>query len=87
MSRDRVALAVKADGDALLVWAHKNTRGNLSYEKTADVLKKMGAVEAIAMDGGRSRAILVQAGQALADERYFEGGRPVANALILAAIN
>ncbi len=35
-------------------------------------------------DGGKSRAILAQAGEALADERYFEGGRPVSNALVLA---
>ena len=83
-SRDRVALAVKANGDALLVWAHKNTPGNLSFEQVAEVLQKMGATEAIALDGGKSRAILAQAGEALADERYFEGGRPVANALVLA---
>jgi len=83
-SRDRVALAVKANGDALLVWAHKNTLGDLSFEQVAGVLKKMGAQEAIALDGGKSRAILAQSGEALADERYFEGGRPVANALVLA---
>ncbi len=83
-SRDRVALAVKENGDALLVWAHKNTPGNLSFEQVAEVLQKMGATEAIALDGGKSRAILAQAGEALADERYFEGGRPVANALVLA---
>jgi hypothetical protein len=83
-SRDRVALAVKENGDALLVWAHKNTPGNLSFEQLAEVLQKMGATEAIALDGGKSRAIFAQAGEALADERYFEGGRPVANALVLA---
>jgi hypothetical protein len=83
-SRDRVALAVKENGDALLVWAHKNTPGNLSFEQVAEVLQKMGAKDAIALDGGKSRAILAQAGEALADERYFEGGRPVANALVLA---
>lgn len=83
-SRDRVALAVKSNGDAILVWAHKNTAGNLSFEQLADILTKMGAEEAIALDGGKSRAILAQAGEALADERYFEGGRPVANALVLA---
>jgi len=83
-SRDRVALAVKANGDAILVWAHKNTPGNLSFEQVAQVLAKMGAEEAIALDGGKSRAILAQAGDTYADERYFEGGRPVANALVLA---
>jgi hypothetical protein len=86
-SGDRVALAVRANGDALLVWAHKNTPGNLSFEQLAQLLEKMGAQEAIALDGGKSRAILAQAGQALADERYFEGGRPVANALVLAVKN
>ncbi len=84
MSRDRVALAVKGNGDAILVWAHKNTPGNLSFEQVAQVLAKMGAEDAIALDGGKSRAILAQAGEAYADERYFEGGRPVANALVLA---
>jgi hypothetical protein len=44
----------------------------------------MGAQEAIGLDGGRSHAILAQAGDALADERYYEGGRPVSNALVLA---
>jgi hypothetical protein len=83
-SRDRVALAVKANGDAILVWAHKNSPGNLTFEQVAKVLAKMGAEEAIALDGGKSRAILAQAGDAYADERYFEGGRPVANALVLA---
>ena len=84
ISRDRVALAVKANGDAILVWAHKNTPGNLSFEQLAQVLAKMGAEDAIALDGGKSRAIFAQAGQAPADERYYEGGRPVANALVLA---
>ncbi len=83
-SRDRMALAVRANGEVLLVWAHKNSRGDLSFEQVAELLEKMGAQEAIALDGGKSRAILAQAGQALADERYFEGGRPVANALVLA---
>jgi len=83
-SRDRVALAVKRNGDAILVWAHKNTPGNLSFEQMAEVLSKMGAEEAIALDGGKSRAILAQAGEAIADERYYESGRPVANALVLA---
>jgi len=45
----------------------------------------MGAEDAIALDGGKSRAILAQAGDAYADERYYEGGRPVANALVLTA--
>jgi hypothetical protein len=83
-SRDRVALAVKANGDVLLVWAHKNTAGNLSFEQIAEELEKMGAREAIALDGGKSHAILAQTGETLADERYFEGGRPVSNALVLA---
>jgi exopolysaccharide biosynthesis protein len=83
-SRDRMALAVKSNGEAILVWAHKNTPGNLSFEDVAQVLSKMGAEDAIALDGGRSHAILAQSGGALADERYYEGGRPVANALVLA---
>jgi hypothetical protein len=82
-SQDRVALAAKDNGDVMLVWAHKSS-GNLSFEEVAQVLMKMGAEEAIALDGGRSHAILAQSGGALADERYFEGGRPVANALVLA---
>ena len=61
-SRDRVALAVKPNGDAILVWAHKNSPGNLSFEQVAQMLMKMGAEEAIALDGGKSRAILAQAG-------------------------
>ncbi len=84
-SRDRMALAVKRNGDAILVWAHKNTPGNLTFEQVAEALTGLGAEEAIALDGGRSRAILAQSGNAMADERYFEGGRPVANALVLAA--
>ncbi len=83
-SRDRVALAEKANGDIVLLWAHKNSNGNLSYEQLAYVLSKMNVQEAIALDGGRSRAIFAQQGEAPADERYFEGGRPVANALVLA---
>src|SRR5258706_16227523 len=83
-SRDRVALAVKSNGDAILVWAHKNTPGNLTFEQLAKMLITMGAEEAIALDGGKSRAILAQAGEAFADERYFEVGRPVSNALVLA---
>jgi hypothetical protein len=83
-SRDRVALGVKANGEMVLLWAHKNTAGDLPFEKVASILAGMGARDAIALDGGRSRAIFAQQGEAAADERYFEGGRPVSNALVLA---
>lgn len=82
-SRDRVALGVKANGETVLLWAHKNTAGNLSFEQVAQILARMGAHDAIALDGGRSRAIFAQSGDAPADKRYFEGGRPVSNALVL----
>ncbi len=82
-SRDRVALGVKANGETVLLWAHKNSAGNLSFEQVAKILADMGARDAIALDGGKSRAILAQKGDAPADDRYFEGGRPVSNALLL----
>lgn len=82
-SRDRMVLAIKKNGEILLLWAHRNTGGDLSFEDLALTLAKMGAEDAIALDGGRSRAIFAQRGDAPADERYFEGGRPVANALLL----
>jgi len=77
-SADRVALGVKANGDAILLWAHRAGSGNLTYEELASLLKERGAVEAIGLDGGRSRAILAQS-----PAPYFEGGRPVANALVV----
>lgn len=83
-SRDRVALGVKANGEMVLLWAHKNTTGDLSFEQLAKILVDLGARDAIALDGGRSRAIFAQKGDAPADDRYFEGGRPVSNALVLA---
>jgi hypothetical protein len=82
-SRDRMALAIKSNSEVILLWAHKNTPGNLSFERLAEVLSEMGMDEAIALDGGNSRAVLAQASQTLAGERYYEGGRPVANALVL----
>lgn len=82
-SPDRVALGVKPNGEVLLVWLHKNNRGNLSFERVAEVLSGMGATEAIALDGGKSRAILAEVFQNSTRDRYFDGGRPVANALIL----
>jgi hypothetical protein len=83
-SRDRVALGVKPDGEAIFLWAHKNTPGNLSFERVAGVLSGMGAIEAIGLDGGRSRAILAEMRRGYSEDRYFDGGRPVANALVLA---
>lgn len=82
-SRDRVALGVKSNGEMVLLWAHKNTPGDLSFKQMAEILVRLGARDAIALDGGRSRAIFAQKGDAPADERYFEGGRPVSNALVL----
>lgn len=85
-SRDRVALGVKPDGEVLLLWAHRNNSNNLSFEDVAKVLASMGATEAIALDGGKSRAILAEsrgAERSAPAMRYFEGGRPVANALVL----
>jgi len=78
-SSDRMALGVKGNGDVVLLWAHRQGSRNLGFEELASVLKEMGVVEAIALDGGRSRAIMAQS-----PTPYFEGGRPVANALVVA---
>lgn len=82
-SSDRVSLGVKPDGEAIFLWAHQE-KGNLTYERVAAVLAAMGASDAIALDGGRSHAILAQAHAPYPQDRYFEGGRPVANALLVA---
>ncbi len=78
-SPDRVALGVSAAGDALLIWLHHQKGQDLSFERVAQVMVDMGVVDAIALDGGRSRALLTQG--------YFDGGRPVSNALVLAIPN
>lgn len=83
-SRDRVALGVTAEGEAILLWAHRKTPGTtLDFHETARILKSMGAVEAIAMDGGSSRAVLATARERYREDRYVFTGRPIANALLL----
>jgi hypothetical protein len=81
-SPDRVALGVKPSGEILLLWAHQET-GNLDFNRLAKVLAGLGATEAIALDGGHSRALLAQTHMPYFMERYFEGGRPVANAILV----
>jgi len=83
-SPDRVALGVKQNGEAILLWAHRETSGNLGFEELAGLLAGLGAQEAIALDGGHSRAFLAQTQSAYLTDQYFEGGRPVANALLVA---
>jgi len=51
------------------------------------VLAGLGAQEAIALDGGHSRAFLAQTQNDYLTDHYFEGGRPVANALLVALRN
>jgi hypothetical protein len=84
-SRDRVALGVTEDGKAILLWAHRLTPGtSLDFHDTANVLASLGAVEAIGMDGGSSRAVLAESRFPYREERFIFKGRPIANALLLA---
>lgn len=83
-SRDRVALGVKPDGEAVLLWLHHNSRGaNLGFEELAKTLLDMGATEAIALDGGSSRALMASAQDPYKRDRYLYMGRPVSNALLV----
>jgi hypothetical protein len=81
-SRDRMALGVCANGDVLLAWLHRDL-GSLSFEEAADVLKRLGAREAIALDGGSSRSMVAVAQEDYRRERYVESGRPVSNAVVI----
>lgn len=83
-SRDRVALGVKPDGEAVLLWLHHTRRkANLSFDEVAQALLKLGVSDAIALDGGNSRAILAVAREAYRKDLYLYTGRPVANALLV----
>lgn len=83
-SRDRVALGVKADGEALLVWFHHEKRGaNLSFEEVARTLQELKVTDAIALDGGSSRAIMAVARDPYRRGRFLFEGRPVSNALFV----
>jgi exopolysaccharide biosynthesis protein len=85
-SPDRMAIGVKPNGETILLWAHRRGTLDLSYSEVASVLTELGATDAIALDGGRSRAIFARPQADVASsERYFEGGRPVSNALVIAA--
>jgi len=84
-SPDRVALGVMPEGQVILLWGHRDASRNLDFELLANILEKLGACEAIALDGGRSRALLAQTqSSSYLTDRYFEGGRPVANAVVVA---
>ncbi len=79
-SRDRMSLGVTPNGELIFLWAHRKTPGtSLGFEATAQLLAGLGASEAIALDGGSSRAVW-------SDEFSFNG-RPIANALMLTLRN
>jgi hypothetical protein len=83
-SRDRVILGTKADGEAVLMWLHHEKRkANLDFEQVAKLLADRGITNAIALDGGSSRAVVAVVKKPYSEERYVYSGRPVANALLL----
>jgi hypothetical protein len=81
--RDRIALAVTADGAALLVWMrHADATGRVSFAEMAAHCKALGAVDAIALDGGSSRAMFADLRPNETD-RFLMVGRPIPNAVLL----
>jgi len=86
-SRDRVAMGVTAAGEVILLWAHRKVPGStLDFHETARLLAQLGAVEAIALDGGSSRSIWAAASQPYREDRFSFQGRPIANALMIAVL-
>lgn len=83
-SRDRVAMGVTENGEVIMLWAHRKTQGtSLGFEETAQLMADLGAVEAIALDGGSSRSLWANARQPYREEEYSFQGRSVANALLV----
>jgi len=83
-SPDRVALGITKDQTLLLAWFHHNDpKGLVSFEDVATLLQKQGAVEAIGLDGGRSRSLWANIQDPAYQGVICETGRPISNILVL----
>jgi len=82
-SDDRMVLATTPEGKAKLIWLHSD-RGNISFHNAAEIVKGMGAYQAITLDGGSSRAELVKLRRRGGEDRVSHAGRLVPNAIMIA---